>query len=137
MSPTDIVQYSFPSAHVAMFITSMSMMLVVAFVIRPERHMDSHVDAASLQTYRELVQRAFVSGKPLCLVYPEIVNLEQLRELIGKDEFANVTGRVAENLLRHLERDDMLFYLRNGQFCIVPRNTNPDHALGIAQRAHA
>ena len=132
-----IVQYYFPSAHVAMFITSVSMMLVAAFVIRPERHMDSHVDAASLQTYRELVQRAFITGKPLCLVYLEIVNLEQLRELIGKDEFANVTGHVAENLLRHLEHDDMLFYLRNGQFCIVPRNTDPDHALGIAQRAHA
>ena len=130
------IQFVFPALHIEMFITSVSMMLISAFVIRPERRIDSLVGAGSLHSYREMCRRAFISEKPLCLVYLEIVNLERVRELVGKDELQDVVKMVAKNLTSRLEHDDALYYLRNGMFCISPRNIDVDHALRIARNAH-
>ncbi len=130
------VQFYFPHLHVEMFATSVAIMLVSAFVMRPENQTDSLVPAASLQAYREMCQRAFVTQKPLCLVYMEIVNMEQLRELMGKDELQDLVSRVAVNLAQSLETGDILFYLRDGLFCISAVNRDANHARAIAQRMH-
>lgn len=130
------VQYNFPHLHVEMFATSVAIMLVSAFVIRPERQTDSLVQAASLQAYRDMCNRCFVTQKPLCLVYLEIIHMERLRTLVGKDELQTTVSLVAANLNRSLESGDVLFYLRNGLFCISPANLDEGHALAIAQRTH-
>ena len=129
-----IIQYHLPHLSIETFATSVAMMLVSAFVIRPERQMDSLVNAASLEAYRELTGRAFVTGKPLCLVYLEVVNIERLRELVGKDELQDVIRGMASTLTGVLETGDVLFYLRNGLFCISPVNLSSDHALAICTR---
>lgn len=131
-----LAQYMMPDLHIDMFIMSIAMLIISAFVIRPEKRLDSLVGAANLPAYREMCRRAFITDRPLCLVFLEIVNLEQLRELVGKDELQNVVHDMAANLSSTLERDDMLYYLRNGLFCISPRNLDVDHALEIAWRTH-
>lgn len=130
------VQYYFPYVHIEMFTSSVAIMMVSAFVMRSERQMDSLVAAASLQAYRDMCNRAFITQKPLCLVYLEIVNLERLREYVGKDEIQNIVSRVATNLSRSLEAGDVLYYLRNGLFCISSVNLDANHALAIATRTH-
>lgn len=129
-----IIQYHLPYLSIETFATSVAMMLVSAFVIRPERQMDSLINAASLEAYRELTRRAFITGKPLCLVYLEIVNIERLRELVGKDELQDIIRGMANTLTSVLETGDVLFYLRNGLFCISPVNLSSDHALAICTR---
>lgn len=131
-----IIQYRYPDLHIEMFITAIGMMLISAFVIRPERRLDSLVHAGSLLAYREMCQKTFATEKKRCFVYLEIVNLERLRDLVGKDELQNVVNRVADNLTRTLERNDSLYYLRNGLFCIVPRKLDAERALRIAQKTH-
>ena len=130
------IQYLYPDLHIEMFITSIAMMLLSAFVVRPERRLDSLVHAGSLRAYREMCQRTFITEKRLCFVYLEIVNLERLRDLVGKDELQNVVNRVAENLTATLKRNDQMYYLRNGLFCIVPNNIDADRALSIARKTH-
>lgn len=130
------VQHTFPNLHIEMFITSIAMMLVAAFVIRPELNQDTHMKTASLRSYRDMCHRAYATEKPTCLAYLEIVNMEQLQELVGKDELANIISRVSENISRHLQNDDTLFYLRSGQFCIAPRKNDYERALAIAWKAH-
>lgn len=130
------VQHYFPHLHIEMFAISVSIMLVSAFIMRPERQMDSLVEAASLQAYRNMCSRAFVTQRPLCLVYLEIVNIDRLRELVGRDEFHTIVSRVAKGLTSTLEPGDTLFYLRNGLFCISPVNLDTDHALRIAFKTH-
>lgn len=131
-----VIQYYNQHLKIEMFITSVALLLVSSFVIRPEKQLDSLVSAASLQAYRDMCRRALVTGKPMCLVYLEIVNMEQLRELIGKDEIQDMIGGVAHNLSRSLKRGDVLYYLRNGLFCIVPVSLDANEALAIAQRMH-
>ena len=130
------IQYTYPDQHIEMFMTSVGIMLISAFVIRPEKRLDSLVYAGSLQAYREMSWRTFVTGKARCFVYLEIVNLERLRDLVGKNELQNVVNRMAETLMRTLESNDSLYYLRNGMFCIVPQNKDADRALRIAQKTH-
>lgn len=130
------IEFTIPWLHIEMFFISIAMMMISAFVIRPEKTLDSLVEAASLQAYREMCHRAFLTGKPLCLVFLEIVNLEKLRQLIGKDELQTLVQRVSLGLARTLARDDVLYYLRNGLFCIAPRRTDPARALAVAQRTH-
>lgn len=130
------IQFVLPALHIEMFFMSIAMMMISAFVVRPEKTLDSLVEAASLQAYREMCRRAFLTGKPLCLAYLEIVNLEKLRQLIGKDELQDLVQRVSIGLSKTLERDDTLYYLRNGLFCIASRRTDARHALEIAQRTH-
>jgi EAL domain-containing protein (putative c-di-GMP-specific phosphodiesterase class I)/GGDEF domain-containing protein len=130
------VQFYFPHLHVEMFATSVAVLMVASFVIRPERQMDSQVPAASLQAYRDLCHRAFLTGKPLCLVYLEVINLERLRDLVGKDKIQDILERVALNLGHSLEPGDILYYLRNGLFCISPVNRDVSHALQVANRMH-
>ena len=130
------VQYSVPALRVDMFVTSIVLMLVSAFVLRPEIQQDSLVDAASLQAYREMCRRVFATKKRLCLVYLEIVNMERMRELVGQDELQNIVRMIAANLSRTLESGDTLYYLRNGLFCISPRNIDVDHALRVALQTH-
>lgn len=132
-----IVEHELPDLHINMFITSVSMLIVSAFVIRPENRFDTLVNAASLPAYREMCRRAFLSDRPLCLVCLEIVNLERLRDLVGKDELQNIVRNVSANLSSRLERDDVLYYLRNGSFCIMSRNLSIDHALRVAHQAHS
>ncbi len=131
-----IVQYSIPALRVEMFVTSIVLMLVSAFVLRPELQQDSLVEAASLQAYRDMCQRAFVTNKQLCLVYLEIVNLERLRELVGKDELQNIVRAISTNLSSTLEPGDVLYYLRNGLFCISSRTVDVSHALQVAKQTH-
>lgn len=131
-----LVQLASPVFQVEMFVTSVVMMLISVFVIRPEARVDSLIAAASLPAYREKCRRAFLTGKRLCLVYLEIVNLEQLRLLVGKDELQDIVHEVSANLSSRLERDDTLYYLRNGAFCISSRNLDIGHALQIAHQAH-
>jgi len=131
-----VAHFAFPEAPIEMFVTSVVMMLISAFVIHPELRLDSIVDAANLREYDEMCQRAFESEKALCLVYLEIVNYERMRGIMGKDELHNVVRRIGTGLSKRLERDDVLYYLRAGLFCIAPRNTDPAHAIRIAQRAH-
>ena len=131
-----LVQQLISTPNVNMFVTAVIMMLVSAFVIRPERRLDALVGAASFEAYQAKCNRAIITGKPLCLVYVEIVNLEKLRELMDKAELQNTVRQVAANLSGRLERDDVLYYLRNGLFCISPRNIDPAHALEVATRAH-
>ena len=76
-----LVQQLISTPNVNMFVTAVIMMLVSAFVIRPERRLDALVGAASFEAYQAKCNRAIITGKPLCLVYVEIVNLEKLREL--------------------------------------------------------
>ena len=130
------IQFFRPTLHVEMFFTSIAMMMISAFVIRPEVTLDSLVNAASLPAYREMCRRAFITGRPLCLTYLEIINLEKLRELVGKDEIQTLVQQVSNNLSTTLQLDDTLFYLRNGLFCIASRWVNADRALAIAKRAH-
>ena len=133
---TAAIQYQTPGLHLEMFVTSIAMMLISAFVIRPEERQDALLEAASLNSYNEMCRRAFVTDKNLCLVYIEMVNPERLRELVGKDGLQNITRNVAKNLSKTLARDDIMYYLRNGQFCISARNTDPARAFEIARRTH-
>ena len=131
-----IIQYFYPFLLVEMFVTSVAMLLVSAFVLRPEQQLDSLVNAASLHAYRETCRRALITQKPLCLIYVEIVNVEQLRELMGKDDMQDVMSGVAHRLGGRLERGDVLYYLRNGLFCIMLQNVDPTRAMARAQRGH-
>lgn len=131
-----IAQYAYPVLNMEMFITSIAMMLLSAFVIRPETRRDFNVNAASLQAYRDMTHRAFVTEKNRTLVYLEVMNLEQIRELVGKDTLQDILGGISNNLSKHLLRDDVLYYLHNGLFCIAPRSNDVDRTVKIAQEAH-
>lgn len=131
-----VIQYYEQGLRLEMFFTSIAMMLISAFVIHPETRHDMQMNASSLSSYREMMKRAFITDRRLCLVYIEIVNLEQLRELVGRVETQGLTRGVSENLATTLERDDMLYYLHNGAFCISSRNTEPEHALNVARQMH-
>lgn len=130
------IQYYFPFMRVDMFATAVSIMLISAFVVPPEKHVDTHMKAANLFAYREKCRHAFLTGQPLCLVFVEIVNIEQLRELVGTEEIQDIIGNVSHQLSETLAHDDVLYYLRNGLFCIIPRKPNPHYALETARRGH-
>ena len=130
------IQYNVPGVRLEMFVTAIAMMLVSAFVIHPETRHNLLVNAASLSAYREMVSRAFITDKRLCLVYIEIVNIEQLRELVGRVELQSLLRGVSKRLASTLEHDDVLYYLQNGAFCISSRNVDLQHALGIAWKTH-
>lgn len=131
-----VIQYFYMNLRVEMFFTSVGLMLVSAFVIRPEKQLDSLVSASSLQAYREACSRAFITQKPLCLVYLELVNIEKLRELVGKEELQGIVVGVSADLSRRLQRGDVMYYLRNGLFCIQPNNIDADRAYGITLQMH-
>lgn len=131
-----IVQYAFPDNGMEMFMVSIAMLLLSAFVIRPEKRLDSLVNAASISAYQEMCRRAFLTEKKLCLVYLEIVNFEKLRELIGNDELHDLVRQMSSTLASTLSPSDTLYYLRDGLFCISPHNTDPQRALQIAQQTH-
>lgn len=131
-----VIQYFFPTLKLEMFVTSVMLMLLSAFVVRPEHQLDSLVNAASLQSYHEMCDRAFLTEKPLCLVYLEIINIDRLRELVGKDELHNIVRDVSARVEDTLERGDVLYYMRNGLFCIAPRNVDATRTLDIARAAH-
>ena len=133
---TAYIQYCVPELRLELFVTSVAMLLVSAFAIHPETRHDNLANAASLDAYREMCKRAFITGKPLCLVYVEFVNMEQLRQLVGKIELQGIIRRVSEKLAGTLERDDDLFYLRNGLFCISSRSVDPEHAEEVAWKFH-
>ena len=130
-----VVQYFTPGLRIEMFVTAVAMMLVSAFVVHPETRQDALVDAESLHAYNEMCRRAFATDKQMCLIYVEIINGNKLRELLGKGELEEATRRVAVNLTATFERDQILYYLRNGLFCIAGRAASPERAARIAQRA--
>ena len=94
------------------------------------------MNAASLRSYNEMCSRAFVTEKPLCLVYIEIVHMERLRELVGKLELQATIRDIGEHLTTTLNDDDVMYYLHNGLFCISSRIVDPARAEQIAWRTH-
>lgn len=136
MLAVTVIQCFVPELRLEMFVTSIAMMLISVFVIHPETRHDTTVDAASLHSYNEMLKRAFATEKPLCLVYVEVVDMQKLRELAGKTELQEIIRTISRTLSATLERDDMLYYLQNGTFCISSRNIDPEHALAVARRTH-
>ena len=130
------IQYYVPYMRVDMFATAVAMLIISAFIIPPEKFVDTHVKAANLLAYREKCRHAFLTERPICLVYVGVTNLNQLRELTGQEELQDILAGVSQQLASTLARDDDLFYLRNGLFCIVPRNPDAQRALAIATKTH-
>ena len=130
------IQYNFPFIRVDMFTTAVSMMLISAFVIPPEKHVNTQMKTANLHAYREKCRRAFLTGRPLCLVYIQMVNIGQLRELAGTDDLQDIITGVSELLSKTLTSDDVLYYLGNGLFCIIPRKADAQRALSVAKKTH-
>lgn len=130
------IQYYYSFIRVDMFTTAVSMMLISAFVVPPEKHVDTHMKAANLFAYREKCRRAFLTGRPLSLVYVGMVNIGQLRELAGQDMLQDIIADVSQRLTGTLANDDVLYYLRDGLFCIIPRRADAQRALEVAREMH-
>ena len=130
------IQYYVPYMRVDMFATAVAMLIISAFIIPPEKFIDTHVKTANLLAYREKCRHAFLTQRPLCLVYIGITNLGQLRELAGQEELQDIIAEASRQLSNTLAKDDDLYYLRNGLFCIIPRIPDAQRALAIANKTH-
>lgn len=130
-----LAQLFAPYLRVEMFFTSVAVLFLAEFVIRPEDEIDRLVDTLSLHAYEEMCRRAFLTERPLCLVYIDVANKERLRELSGAGAFHQIVRAVSMQTSTYLRRGDVLYYLRNGLFCISAHNPDAVRALGIAQQS--
>ncbi|MDO4538587.1 MAG: EAL domain-containing protein [Coriobacteriales bacterium] len=128
-----LVQMVWPNMHVEMFFSSISLMLILGVVVRPEERMDSMAQAASVWSFEDLIQHATLTGRPLNLVFVDIANREKLRQLLGTQMLQNVVREVSADIRADLKGGDVLYYLRNGQFCILTTNQDMRHIESVAR----
>lgn len=130
-----LLQFFIPTLRVEMFFTAAAVLLVSTLVLRPEDQVDRLTDTLSLQEFEAMCRRAFIIEKPLCLVFIDIANKARLRELAGPGAYRSIVRAVASQVNTYLMRDDEVYYLRNGLFCISAHNPEAAQALAIAQRS--
>ena len=122
---------------VEMFMTSLTMLLVVLVIQRPEEIINPLLGVRSYIAYTTDMKKAFSIQKPVRIVFVKITNYRALLSILEYDTCMLLMKKIGAELVQshkeeHLPMD--LYYLENGLFALVTEKELPEKIKAVAQR---
>ena len=126
-----IVQYYYPHYLIEMFMTSLSMLLAMLVIQRPEEMMDPELLVGNYLGFNKDVNRSFELNKRFKLVFVKIVNYKSLSSFLEYATTRMLLRTLCDSLKRIKTNGLNIYYLGNGLFSL---NTDENDELLIASR---
>ena len=126
-----IVQYYYPHYLIEMFMTSLSMLLAMLVIQRPEEMMDPELLVGNYLGFNKDVNRSFELNKRFKLVFVKIVNYKSLSSFLEYTTTRMLLRTLCDSLKRIKTNGLNIYYLGNGLFSL---NTDENDELLIASR---
>ena len=126
-----IVQYYYPHYLIEMFMTSLSMLLAMLVIQRPEEMMNPELLVGNYLGFNKDVNRAFELNKRFKLVFVKIVNYKSLSSFLEYATTRMLLRTLCDSLKRIKTNGLNIYYLGNGLFSL---NTDENDELLIASR---
>ena len=126
-----IVQYYYPHYLIEMFMTSLSMLLAMLVIQRPEEMMNPELLVGNYLGFNKDVNRAFELNKRFKLVFVKIVNYKSLSSFLEYATTRMLLRTLCDSLKRIKTNGLNIYYLGDGLFSL---NTDENDELLIASR---
>ena len=126
-----IVQYYYPHYLIEMFMTSLSMLLAMLVIQRPEEMINPELLVGNYLGFNKDVKSAFELNKRFKLVFVKIVNYKSLSSFLEYATTRMLLRTLCDSLKRIKTNGLNIYYLGNGLFSL---NTDENDELLIASR---
>ena len=126
-----IVQYYYPHYLIEMFMTSLSMLLAMLVIQRPEEMMNPELLVGNYLGFNKDVNRSFELNKRFKLVFVKIVNYKSLSSFLEYATTRMLLRTLCDSLKRIKTNGLNIYYLGDGLFSL---NTDENDELLIASR---
>ena len=126
-----IVQYYYPHYLIEMFMTSLSMLLAMLVIQRPEEMMNPELLVGNYLGFNKDVNRSFELNKRFKLVFVKIVNYKSLSSFLEYTTTRMLLKTLCDSLKRIKTNGLNIYYLGDGLFSL---NTDENDELLIASR---
>ncbi|MGN1405097.1 MAG: EAL domain-containing protein, partial [Erysipelotrichaceae bacterium] len=114
-----IVQYFYPQYLIEMFMTSLTLLLAVLVLQRPEEMMNPDLLVGNYIGFERDTLRAFELKKHLKIVFVKIVNYKSLSSFLEYNTLKNLLKSFADGLKQIKSNDLSIYYLDNGLFSLI------------------
>ncbi|MBQ9384589.1 MAG: EAL domain-containing protein [Ruminiclostridium sp.] len=104
-----VFQYFFPQYLVEMISTSMSTILLILFVLRPEEISDASVGSLSFDAYRLELQKILYTKQRVKIAFLNITNATELRSYLGEERYLSYVSHVITQLDIKFTRERIFF----------------------------
>ena len=126
-----IVQYYYPHYLIEMFMTSLSMLLAMLVIQRPEEMINPELLVGNYLGFNKDVKSAFELNKRFKLIFVKIVNYKSLSSFLEYATTRMLLRTLCDSLKRIKTNGLNIYYLGNGLFSL---NTDENDELLIASR---
>ena len=126
-----IVQYYYPHYLIEMFMTSLSMLLAMLVIQRPEEMINPELLVGNYLGFNKDVKSAFELNKRFKLIFVKIVNYKSLSSFLEYTTTRMLLRTLCDSLKRIKTNGLNIYYLGDGLFSL---NTDENDELLIASR---
>ena len=135
-----LIQLFFLQYLVEMFMTSLTMLLVVFAIQRPEEIINPVLGVRSYIAYTTDMKKAFLIHKPIRVIFAKLTNYKALSSILEYDDRMRLLRDIASDLSFSYKAENLpsdLYYLENGLFALVTEKDLPEKIRDVAQRVSA
>lgn len=124
-----VIQLLKPVLMVEMLFTSIGMMMILLFVMRPEETMDASVNISSWKAYQDDLKNILLTRQHVQIGVIQMVNAVEIRTYIGENEFNLYISELGDELekvcaARRLRAD--IYFERPASIYIMTRDQRAD-----------
>ena len=131
-----VVQMLVPGNLVEMFGGSVSLLILSAFMQRPEEYVDSFTGLMKHSAYARDMKRNYLNGKHVIVIMLNISNFASVQAMLGFDfsmEFLKIVAGEIHDINRKTHGHADLYYLDNGRFRLVFSGGSRKNAERVAE----
>lgn len=133
-----LIQLFLPQFLVEMFMTSLTMLLVVFVIQRPEEIINPVIGVRSYIAYTTDMKKAYSIHKPVRIIFAKLANYNALSSILEHDDRMQLLRNIAADLSSSYKAVNLpidLYYLENGLFALVTEKDMPEKINNVAKRA--
>ena len=131
------IQWFIPSLLVEMFASSISLLLIIVTVQRPEELLDSLTGLCKYSAYAVDIKRNFANDKHVGIILINISNYSSMHAILGFDNLNAMLRNIADRLAAINKEEKLravLYYLDRGRYRLVVSESKRDKMERTAEK---
>lgn len=116
------IQLVYPRLLVECFLTSVTLLLVILFVQRPEKQADISTGLPAYRAFREEMEKIKITGQRVQIVIVSVKNADELNRFLGDKSYSDYIHSIERSVKRFTGKERIsceLYYEQPGFFYII------------------
>lgn len=137
---SNTIQLLFPAYLVELFMNSLTMLLIMLVIQRPEEIINPIIGVRNFIAYTSDMKKAYFLQKPVRIIFVKLVNYRALLSLLEYETFNLFIKNIALDLSQIYKEEHLpvdVYYLENGLFAIVTERELKEKLMSATRRVSA